>query len=143
VENTVSPMPTIEEKELGVKEYWYETFRRVVVVEDKQGCFLLSMDIYRKLEGLPTGLPVKDELKVPDTVTRLVYMELPGDWVKDLALRGKEPIRAEIVGVVNEEDSRVELVNLRLLYCGLNTPPSYEEVEKLYKVVTRIIGDIQ
>ena len=39
--------PKVVEAPLGVKEYWYDTFYRVVVIpEAATGCYLLSMDLY-------------------------------------------------------------------------------------------------
>ncbi|HIQ55405.1 MAG TPA: hypothetical protein EYH59_01810, partial [Pyrodictium sp.] len=48
IELPVTEQPEIVEQPLGVREYWFETFRRVVVVPENNNCFLISMDVYSR-----------------------------------------------------------------------------------------------
>ena len=134
-------LPVIEEKELGVREYWYETFRRVLVIPlVKKNCYLLSIDVYKRLEpGNTTNLVPINELSVQGSHVSLQYYKLGEDLARKASIRGVQPFLAEVVAVSSSEG--LEISNVRLQYCGLDTAPSYEEVRSVYReVVKRIEG---
>ena len=132
-------LPVIEEKELGVKEYWYETFRRVLIIPlTKKNCYLLSIDVYKRLEpGTDTGLVFLSELGVQGSSVSLRYYELSEELVRKTSIRGVSPLLAEVVAVSSNEG--LEISNVRLQYCGLDTAPSYEEVRGVYREVVKTI----
>ncbi len=133
-------LPVIEEKELGVKEYWYETFRRVLIIPlAKKNCYLLSIDVYKRLEpGTDTGLVFLSELGVQGSSSvSLRYYELSEELVRKTSIRGVSPLLAEVVAVSSNEG--LEISNVRLQYCGLDTAPSYEEVRGVYREVVKTI----
>ncbi|ABM80288.1 hypothetical protein [Hyperthermus butylicus] len=129
--------PEIVEAEMGVAEYWYETFRRVLVIPAGNGCVLLSVDVYSKLDGLE-GLEILEV--VESGRVKVYYARYPG---KPPSLDSLEPVKAELVVVeaLNPDvGHRVEAVNVRLLYCGLKGKPGYQEVWSIYR---RIVVDIE
>ena len=132
-------LPSIEERGLGVREYWYETFRRVVVVPlAESGCFLLSVDVYRLAEGVEEERVV-GELAVGEDDVRLVYLRLGEEEVSRLSLRGLKPVSGEVVAVVSSGGERVELSNVRLVYCGLDSVPGYDEVWHVYREAVLLV----
>ena len=120
----------IVEAPLGVTEYWYELFRRVVIAPTGSDCFLLSIDVYRP--DWPYGEP-DETLELDGTV--LLYKrinELPGN----IAVLARDVI---IVGLrVQGEDGIVEeTISVRLVVCG--GKPSYEKVWGIYRTVVMMI----
>ncbi len=132
-------LPVIEEKELGVREYWYETFRRVLVIPlARKSCYLLSIDVYKRLEpGSDTSLIPLSELGVQGSSVSLRYYKLSEDLAGKASIRGLSPLLAEVVAVSSNEG--LEISNVRLQYCGLDTVPSYEEVGGVYREVVKAI----
>jgi len=127
-----SEQPPIVEAELGVREYWYETFRRVLVIPDGDGCFLLSVDVYTPLRGEEW----REGGRLEAAGVVLHYLQLAGSG---LALGGNVPEAAE--AAVVEAGGRRELGNVRLRYCGLAAPPSYDDVYRVYRrLVTALEG---
>jgi hypothetical protein len=124
-----SPQPSIVEAELEAKEYWYETFRRVLVIPDGSGCYLISIDVHSL--GKPSG----EEAGVMEAPgVKLRYLSVPASEFK---VGDVEPLSAEVVVV--ETGERVETVNLRLRYCGLKEAPGYSVVETLYRKAVMLI----
>ena len=132
-------LPVIEEKELGVREYWYETFRRVLVIPlAKKNCYLLSIDVYKRLERNSTiNLVSISELSVRSSHVSLQYYELGEDLARRASIRGVSPLLAEVVAVSSNDG--LEISNVRLQYCGLDTVPSYEEVRSVYREIVKTI----
>jgi len=126
-----APLPEVVEAELGVREYWYEVFRRVLVVPDGDGCYLLSIDVYS------TSPPAGEERAVLSaSLVKLRYMA-PG--LEPPRLNGVKPEYVE--AVVVETPGRREIVNVRLRYCGLSDVPSHEAVAGVYReIVTAVEG---
>ena len=137
--SSLPELPVIEEKELGIREYWYETFRRVLIIPlAKKNCYLLSIDVYKRLEpGTGTGLVFLSELRVQGSSVSLRYYELSEELVRKTSIRGVSPLLAEVVAVSSNEG--LEISSVRLQYCGLNTAPSYEEVRGVYREVVKAI----
>lgn len=130
----VEELPSIVELDLGVREYWYEGFRRVIVVPDSDGCVLLSVDVYRR------GAVGGDAGAALDTGANgglaLEYRQVEMDG---LEIRGQEPSMVE--AVVLRVNGRVETINVRLRYCGLPSVPNYEEVAGVYKRLVSVIEE--
>lgn len=136
---TIPKLPLIEDKELGVREYWYETFRRVIIVPLREdNCYLLSIDIYKELDNVPSGM-VKDSLAIDKSDVEIMYVDL-GKEIRDrLELQGIKPRNIELVIVVSRDSKRFEASDVRLQYCGLSGVPSYDEVERIYEEIVKLI----
>ena len=124
-----SRQPDVVEAELGVREYWFETFRRVLVIPDSEGCYVLSVDVYSR--GAVAGDVLDSEDVGP---VRVSYVKLR---VGDLDLGGVSPDYAE--AVVLYAGDRVETVNVRLRFCGVKSFPSYEDVWRLYRRLVELV----
>ena len=128
----VEELPSIVELDLDVREYWYEGFRRVIVVPDDDGCVVLSVDVYQR--GAVGG-DVGATLEVgADSAPILEYRRVE---TRGLEIQGQEPSMVE--AVVLRTNERVETINVRLRYCGLASIPDYEEVGDVYKRLVEII----
>ncbi|NPA05056.1 MAG: hypothetical protein GXO09_03055 [Crenarchaeota archaeon] len=112
-------LPEVVEAPLGVTEYWFETFRRVIVVRMGDGCVLLEADLYRDGWGWSV-----DRVMELDGV-RLVYhrLEEPGRF---LGARW-----GELVGL--EAGGRRCLIAARLLFCGVDV--GREEAWRAYRML--------
>ncbi len=138
-EYPVRPQPEIVEAELGVREYWYNTFYRVVVIPLSNGCYLLSMDVY--VENPDIEGEEDSSLQIPNTPARLVYYRLePDKALASLALPGQARIEEALELVVLEHDEGRELISARLRLCGLTGYPDYNLVKKIYDVVSSMLG---
>ena len=128
------PQPATVEAPLGVREYWYDTFYRVVVVPVPGGCVLLSADVYSK-RG-PEG-PSTEAIGFGEPPVSLHYHRLSPEELGLSVGWG----RIEWVELVTlDYGSGRELVNARLLVCGVNGYPSYEDVEAVYRQLRRALG---
>ncbi|KSW11314.1 hypothetical protein CF15_00110 [Pyrodictium occultum] len=132
--------PSIVEAWRGVTEYWYENFRRVLVVR-AGGCTVLSIDVYRKLDGIPPGYRVAGRLQAPDAPVELIYLEAP-ELARSLESLGLRPDRVELVVVHSsgEAGDRYEAGNVRITCCssacgGL----SYSDVYRLYRRIVEAV----
>ncbi len=126
------PQPDIVEAPLGVREYWFNTFYRVVVIPAGEGCYLLSMDVYVP-SYQPTGRHLST-LRVEGEPVCIEYYELPDP---------PKPVRGRVEAaelVVLAYDGGRELVNIRMKVCGLREPPSREDVAELYRAVRERVG---
>ncbi|BEP18642.1 hypothetical protein PYJP_19940 [Pyrofollis japonicus] len=139
-------LPDIEEKDLGVKEYWYETFRRVLILPLKEkDCYMLSIDVYKRLERQEASMFLESETSEHNVLSSneifLIYKPLHEESLSRLVLNGVKPAKGELVAVAtkNNGDKRVEISDVRLIYCGLKGVPSYEDVRSIYNEVVRVI----
>jgi hypothetical protein len=133
--------PDIVEARLGVREYWYETFRRVLVVPEDGGV-TLSVDVYRKLDSLPEGYAVEDSYTLARGLVRVYYLSLPKQLLAGLKLRGSSPSRGWLVVVearTRYGERRLEAVNVRLVFEGLDGLPGRDEVWQVYREVVKAV----
>jgi hypothetical protein len=124
-----SQQPEVVEAELGVREYWFETFRRVVVIPDGEDCYVLSVDVYSRGEVAGDVLDTEEVGPV-----RVSYVGLD---VGDLNLGGVSLEHAE--AVILYAGNRVETVSVRLRFCGARSFPGYEDVWHLYRHLVRLV----
>ena len=131
----VEEQPNIVELDMGVKEYWYETFRRVLVIPTSSDCYFLSIDVYSETSTL--AMPQIHRLSIGTNMPSIIYVEYPSPPT----LRGLKPKMAELVIVSSEQQGRTiyQIVNARLMYCEIKEYPSYEEVGELYNEVIKAI----
>ena len=128
VELPVAEQPEIVEQPLGVKEYWFETFRRVIVVPEDNNCFLISMDVYDR----QWKFEVEESLELG--ISRLLYYRpKPESVFADI--QGIE--WCEIVGLETTSNRCKEVISFRIRLCGVN--PSRELVWELYRRVVAYI----
>jgi hypothetical protein len=139
-------LPDIEEKDLGVKEYWYETFRRVLIVPIKEGnCYMLSIDVYKRLEHQEAVVFLESDASRHNALSgdevSLIYKPLREESLSRFVLNGVKPAKGELVAVVSKDNGnkRVEISDVRLIYCGLKGVPSYEDMRNVYNEVVRAI----
>jgi len=120
----------IVEQPLGVKEYWFETFRRVIVVPEDDNCFLISVDVYNR----QWRFEVEESLELG--ISRLLYYRPKPNIIFE-GVRGIE--WCEIVGLETIPEGRREVISFRIRLCGVNL--SRDLVWELYRrVVTYIEG---
>ena len=138
-ESVVPPaaeQPEIVEAELGVKEYWYEVFRRVTVIPSGS-CTILSIDVYKLLDAPPKDV---EPIVLADGRVKAYYVPLDSSAIPPLG-SGIKAGGANML--VLEADTpvgkRVEAVNVKVEYCGLNSTPSYDEVWTVYRAVVRLV----
>lgn len=128
VELPVAEQEEVVEQPLGVREYWFETFRRVVVVPEDNNCFLISMDVYSR----QWSFKVDESLELG--ISRLLYYRPnPEAIFKDI--RGVE--WCEIVGLEIVPSKRREIISFRVRLCGVNL--SREFVWELYRRVVSYV----
>ena len=128
--------PEIVEAELGVREYWYEVFRRVVVVPYGD-CILLSLDVYKLLDSLPEGST--ETIVLADGRVKVHYVKL--DVTRLPALNGVKPEDGHMLIVESQtlRGKRVEVVNVKLRYRGIKHVPSYDDVWRVYRAVVMLV----
>ncbi len=135
-----APQPDIVEARLRVKEYWYETFRRVLLIPSSDDrCLLLSIDVYAKLEKLPPNFRLRASFQLAGDRVRVHYLDIPVDMLGEASLGNVKPKTAELLVVEAVKDGRLEAVNVRVTYCDLNVTPSRDEVWQVYRSVVRLV----
>ena len=128
VELPIAEQEEVVEQPLGVKEYWFETFRRVVVVPENNNCFLISMDVYSG----QWSFKVDESLELG--ISRLLYHR-PNPETIFKGIRGVE--WCEIVGLEITSNKHREVISFRIRLCGVD--PSREFVWELYRRVVAYI----
>jgi len=129
-------MANVVEAPLGVREYWYESFRRVVLVPEPPDCVLISIDVYRKYSSMnDVGFEPASSLEVNGI--GVSYYRIPGDMLP--SLEGLKPQWGELV-VVDAGD-RVEASDVRLYYCGVKDAEALtaDNIYKVYRDIVRLI----
>ncbi len=123
------PAPILPEvEEAGpARAYWFENFRRVLLVPDGD-CLVVSMDVHRVLDSVPDGTmwgPAIGDV-------RLGYLPL-----RDApSCCGARAAKAE--AVILSTGNRLELISTRLRYCGVGLGDAdRDEVWRLYREVVR------
>ena len=125
----VAEQPEIVEQPLGVREYWFETFRRVVVVPENNNCYLISMDVYSR----QWEFDVEESLELNNS-RLLYYHPKPESVFADI----KGVKWCEIVGLETTTPKPFkEVISFRIWFCGAK--PSRELVWKLYRRVVAFI----
>jgi hypothetical protein len=128
--------PAVVEAQLGVREYWYHTFYRAVVVPVKDDtCYLISMDLYVHPYTGPGEPVARLEPGSREARVALEYYEVKDRPPPDVKLK---PVRLELV-VLSYDDER-ELIGARALVCNVDRPPSYDEVKELYDWLSKLTG---
>ncbi len=124
---------------MGVREYWYETFRRVLVIPTSDNCYFLSIDVYKETRALATKQIHRLSVDTTDTPLAIIYAEYPSPPI----LQESKPEIAELVAIrIGQGDNTMyQIVNVRLMYCGIKNYPSYEEIGELYNEVIRVVED--
>ena len=131
----VAKEPDVVEAPLNVREYWFEEFRRVIVVPDNNGCMLFSIDVHRMYSSLDEiGFNVVS--KVEDNDIHIVYYTIPIEIAPRLQDRKAE--WAELV-VVKAADRHIEASDVRLYYCGISEFPDRDSVYEVYRAVVKLI----
>ncbi len=115
----VRELPEVVEAPLGVTEYWFETFRRVLVIRMGDGCTLLEADLYRRGWSWEA-----DRVLELDGVT-LLYHRIDA---------GRFGARwGELVGL--RVGGREALIGCRLLFCGEEV--DREKAWRVYRLVVK------
>lgn len=123
-------MPVIEEKELGVKEYWYEGFRRVLLIPSGN-CIVIIIDLYKPGWSINR---IDDVMQV--NRLSIVFSTMNEH---EIELEGKKPTKLELVGV--KVDNSIETIAANMIFCGIERQPSYEDLWVLYrKIVSMVEG---
>lgn len=125
----------VVEAPLNVREYWFEGFRRVVVVPDKNDCMLFSVDVHKVYSSLDE-IDFNIASKIEDNGVCIIYYTIPVETAP--RFQNKKAEWAELV-VVKATDKRVEASDVRLYYCDINGFPNKDEVYELYRAIVKLI----
>lgn len=138
-EMTVPPaaeQPKIVEAWKGVTEYWYEKFRRALVIRDTNGCIVVSLDVYSQLGALPPEYQVKDRLETGSPV-EVLYVDASAIAER---IHGVKPEKIEltVIHTVADGKERYEVSDVRITCCNCGNP-SYDDVYQIYRSVVELI----
>jgi hypothetical protein len=133
--------PEIVEGRLGVREYWFETFRRVLVIPE-DNAITLSIDVYKKLNGLPEGYKVVNTFTLAQGRVRVYFLLFPEGILSKISLGDVKPSQHHLLVVeaqTRHGEKRLEAVNVRLTFTGVRNVPSREDVWRLYRSVVKVV----
>jgi len=129
----IPPAPSLPEvEEAGpARAYWFEGFRRVLLVPDNE-CIVFSIDVYRVMNPAPEGVEWGPRIGG----VKLGYVPLRE------APSCCGAYAADAVAVMLSTSERTELISARLRFCGISLHDvSQDEVWRLYRgLVERLEG---
>ncbi|HIQ24122.1 MAG TPA: hypothetical protein EYH50_03645 [Pyrodictium delaneyi] len=128
--------PKIVEAWKGVTEYWYEEFRRAIVIRDANGCIVISLDVYSRLNALPPEYRVEGRLEA-DSSVEVLYVNASAIAEK---IQGVKPEKIEltIIRTVVDKEERYEVSDVRITCCKCRNL-SYDDVYRVYRSVVEVI----
>jgi hypothetical protein len=123
-----------------VCEFWFENFRRAVVIEleggSKGACFFTSLDIYATVGDASELGPVVAELSSEHAGVRLLYVNVT-DKLSTFPVSRGELVLVE-TGSNKEGEKRLEAVNVRVKFCIEDKSRLEDYVRQLYYTSVRI-----
>jgi len=141
VNNAMKVPPAAEQPEIveawrDVKEYWYETFRRVLLIRDANGCIVLSFDVYSKLDRVPQEYKIVSRLGTGAPV-EIIYADA-SNLVDGIDYLKPDKVEIVIIHSHGEVGERYEISDVRIVCCSCRDL-SYEEVYNIYRVIVERI----
>ncbi len=125
-------LPDVVEARLGVREYWFETYRRAVFVPLPDGCTLFSIDVYTRDCNRIQGR-VRERLSLGSV--ELDYVELEPSIVNGVLDARVE----EAVALLLRTQNRCEVITVRLKVCGVEGYPPRDVVWQVYRRVVMAV----
>jgi len=127
--------PKIVDQELGVREYWFEGFRRAITVfYQNENCIFVSVDLYREISQEDSEQAVA---KISIDSVEMILSSMSEDRKSKLRLLGIEPKNALLV--LLRSPAGVEVIGSYLTYCDIHREPSYNELWELYRQLVMLI----
>ncbi|BES82636.1 hypothetical protein PABY_22030 [Pyrodictium abyssi] len=120
----------------GVTEYWYEEFRRALVIRDTNGCIVISLDVYSRLDALPPEYRVKDRLETGSPV-EVLYVDASAVAER---IHGVKPEKIEltVIHTVAGGEERYEVSDVRITCCNCRNL-AYDDIYRVYRSVVELI----
>ncbi len=122
----VAEQPPIEPGPGGSLYYWFETFRRVTILDKPYPCKTLIIDVYvsnRESTAISSRYMDCEKVSLDDTI---LYRCRP--------LVSNPRFTRHYVELLESEEG-VETISVIIEICGYAEPPSYNEVAEMYRAL--------